>query len=143
MVEFWYGYVKPKYGEIWFHCINKNRWYLKRHCRRCWETIQRPLSKENNKKVIVLMKDELGGIILTKFVGLRVKTYSYLIDIVCWVVWTSPWENSFPLSPPSLGKAPWKKFFFWLPSNFNNSSNLQFLSISMSLCRFLQILERT
>ena len=26
------------------------------------------------------MKDESGGIILTKFVGLRAKTYSYLID---------------------------------------------------------------
>ena len=26
------------------------------------------------------MKDELGGRIITKFVGLRVKTYSYLID---------------------------------------------------------------
>ena len=26
------------------------------------------------------MKDDLGGKIITKFVGLRVKTYSYLID---------------------------------------------------------------
>ena len=26
------------------------------------------------------MKDELGGKILTKFVGLRAKTHSYLID---------------------------------------------------------------
>ena len=26
------------------------------------------------------MKDELGGKIVLKFVGLRVKTYSYLID---------------------------------------------------------------
>ena len=30
-------------------------------------------------KVIGLMKDELGGKILTKIVGLRVKAYSYLI----------------------------------------------------------------
>ena len=33
-----------------------------------------------NKKVIGLMKDKLDEKIITKFVGLRAKTYSYLID---------------------------------------------------------------
>ena len=33
-----------------------------------------------NKKVIGLMKDELGGQIMKKFVELRAKTYSYLKD---------------------------------------------------------------
>ena len=33
-----------------------------------------------NKKVIGLMKDELGGEIITEFVTLRPKTYSYLTD---------------------------------------------------------------
>ena len=32
------------------------------------------------KKVIELMKDELSGKDMPKFVGLRAKTYSYLID---------------------------------------------------------------
>ena len=42
--------------------------------------IDRPFSKGENKKVIGAMKDELGGKIMTKFVGLTAKTYSYLID---------------------------------------------------------------
>ena len=38
------------------------------------------LPKGKNKKVIGLMADELGQKIMTKFVQLRAKTYSYLID---------------------------------------------------------------
>ena len=32
------------------------------------------------KKVISLFKDEFGGKIIIEFVGLRVKTYGYLMD---------------------------------------------------------------
>ena len=38
------------------------------------------MPKERNKKVIKLMNGELVGKIMTKFLGLRAKTYSYLID---------------------------------------------------------------
>ena len=42
---------------------------------------QNAVPKNNNKKKR-LMKDKLSGKIMTKFVGLRAKTYSYLIDDV-------------------------------------------------------------
>ena len=38
----------------------------------------KPLPKGKNKKVIGLMKDELGRQIMKEIVGLRTKTYSYL-----------------------------------------------------------------
>ena len=42
--------------------------------------LERSLPNRENKKVIGLMKDELGRKIMIEFVGLRVKTNSYLID---------------------------------------------------------------
>ena len=40
----------------------------------------RPLPSGKNKKVIGLMKVELGARVITEFVALRPKTYSYLTD---------------------------------------------------------------
>ena len=42
--------------------------------------VNRPLPIGKNKKVIGLMKDELGGTIMRESVALRAKTYSYLLD---------------------------------------------------------------
>ena len=43
-------------------------------------SINRPLPKGKRKKVIGLIKNELGGKLITKLIGLRAKTSSYVID---------------------------------------------------------------
>ena len=42
--------------------------------------LDEPLPKGKNRKIIGLLKDELGGKIMIDFVELRAKTYSYLQD---------------------------------------------------------------
>ena len=96
MCEFWYDYIKPKYNDNVKLCymdtdsfimnIKTNDFYKdiandveKRFDMSNYE-VNRPLPTGKNKKVIGLMKDELGGKIITEFVTLRPKTYSYLSD---------------------------------------------------------------
>ena len=98
MFEFWYDYLKPMYGDKirlcftdtdsfimhiktddfykdinadvdkWFNTFNFNK------------NDNRPLEIGKNKKVLSKFKDEIGGKIMIKFVALRPKTYSFLID---------------------------------------------------------------
>ena len=96
MYEFWYDYMKPKYDNNVKLChmdtdsfimnIKTNDFYedIANDVEDRFDTsnyeVNRPLPMRRNKKVIGLMKDELGGKIITEFVTLRPKTYSYLTD---------------------------------------------------------------
>ena len=98
MYEFWYDYMKPKYGNDVKLCymgtdsfvinilIFTNDFYkdIANDVECKFDTsnyeVNRPLPMGKNKKVIGLMKDELGGKIIMEFVTLRPKTYSYLTD---------------------------------------------------------------
>ena len=96
MYEFWYDYMKPKYNDNVKLCymdtdsfimnIKTNDFYedIASDVENRFDTsnyeVNRPLPTGKNKKVIGLMKDELGGKIITEFVTLRPKTYSFLTD---------------------------------------------------------------
>ena len=96
MYEFWYDYMKPKYNENVKLCymdtdsvimnIKTNDFYedIANDVENRFDTpnyeVNRPLPTGKNKKVIGLMKDELGGKIIMEFVTLRPKTYSFLTD---------------------------------------------------------------
>ena len=73
------------YGYRQFHCPCKNRRYYKdvaEDVEKRFDTsnfeIDGPLPLGKNKKVIGLMKDELGGQTIKEFVGLRAKIYGCL-----------------------------------------------------------------
>ena len=96
MHEFWYDYMKKKYEDMVKLCYMdtdslimniKTKDFYKDIARNVEESfdfsnydVDRPLPKGKNKKVIGLMKDELGGGIITEFVAMRSKTYSYMTD---------------------------------------------------------------
>ena len=105
MYEFWCDYMKPKYANNVKLCYMdtdsfimniktndfykdfsndvENRFDTSNYEVNTSETsalARRPLPTGKNKNVIGLMKDELSGKIITEFVTLRPKTYSFLTD---------------------------------------------------------------
>ena len=98
MYEFWYHYIKTKYGDNARLCyMNTNSFVIKIKTEDFYKDIsndveqwfntcnydkkdERPLPIGKNKKVIGLFKDELGGKIMTEFCALRAKAYAYLME---------------------------------------------------------------
>ena len=96
MYEFWYSYMKLKYNDNVRLCYMDTDSFVMHiktndfdkdiasDVENRFDTsnyeVNRPLPTGKNKKIIGLMKDELGGKINTEFVTLRPKTYSFLTD---------------------------------------------------------------
>ena len=96
MYEFCYDYMKPKYGDnAKLYYMDTDRFIMHIKTEDFYKDIANDVEKRfdksnyecdktllvrKNKKVIGLMKDELGGKIMTKFAALRPKIYSYLTD---------------------------------------------------------------
>ena len=96
MYEFWYDYMKQKYNDNVKLCyMDTDSFVMNIKTSDFYEDIAngveckfntsnyevgRPLPTGKNKKIIGLMKDELGGKIITEFVTLIPKTYLYLTD---------------------------------------------------------------
>ena len=94
--EFWCYYIKLKYHQnVKLCCKDTGSFTMHINIKDVYEHIphdvktrfyianyenDRPLLTGNNKKVIGLMKKEIVGKIVTEFVGLRPKGYSYLTD---------------------------------------------------------------
>ena len=94
MYEYWYDDMKPKYKvklcymdtDSFIMHVKTEDFYkdiandVEKNYDTSNYTVESPLPIGKNKKVIGLMKDELGGKIMEEFVGLRPKCYSYLMD---------------------------------------------------------------
>ena len=100
MFEFWYDYLKPMYGDKIRLCytdtdsfimhIKTDDFYkdISADVGKWFDTSNfnkndnRPLEIGKKKKVLGKFKNEIGGKIMAKFVSLRAKTYSFLINKV-------------------------------------------------------------
>ena len=98
MYDFYYGYLKPKYGDkvrllftdtdsVMF-LIETEDFYedIAHDIRKWFDTSNYPMDHPSeistgvNKMVIGMFKDEVEGKIITEFVGLRAKNYAYMCE---------------------------------------------------------------
>ena len=98
MHEFWYDYLKPKYGDKVKLCyMDTDSFVIYVETEDFYKDIANDVDKwfdtsnydkkdestlptGKNEKVIGMFKDELGGMIMTKFCALRAKAYAYLME---------------------------------------------------------------
>ena len=98
MYEFWYDYLKPKYGDRVKQCYTDTDSFIihiktedffediSDDAEKWFDTSdfdkndRRPLPIGKNKNVPGLFKDELGGKIIIEVVAIRLKPYAYLTD---------------------------------------------------------------
>ena len=90
MCEFWYDYVKIKYEDKARLCyMDTDNFVVNIKTKDFYKDISQDVNKrfdtsnysfDRPLKVIGLMKDELGGDIITEFVALRPKSYSYITN---------------------------------------------------------------
>ncbi|EKX40498.1 hypothetical protein GUITHDRAFT_175438 [Guillardia theta CCMP2712] len=92
MYDFYYNIMKPKYGQnlkllatdtdsfffaVYTEDLYKDIWDMREHFDMSEYSKENPLYDETNKKVIGKFKDELGDNIMSEFIGVRPKCYSY------------------------------------------------------------------
>ena len=96
MYEFWCDYINSKHGVKAKWCYaSTDGFIIHIKTKDCYKDIapnfekrfdtspyidDRPLLMGNNKKVLRKFKDEIKIGVMTRFVGLRLRTYSLLID---------------------------------------------------------------
>jgi len=93
MYDFFYHYLKPKYGNgLQLQLSDTDSYIYLIHTRDVYKDMQQdlhlfdtsgyaknhPLYSEARKKQLGIMKDELNGQVMREYVGLRAKMYSYV-----------------------------------------------------------------
>ena len=90
MYGFWYDYMKPKYNDDFKVCYMDTDSFVMHvktndFFKDIFDDVDNKFDTSNYEvkrplPIIGLMKDELGGDVVTEFIALRPKTFSYLTD---------------------------------------------------------------
>ena len=130
MYEFWYDYLKVKYGEEVKLCYiitySKNRWYLSRHCRRCWSKIWH----FKVKKILIELDNIVADMLSNKKLSRGRKLYISFVSIT----------QSYFVVPENIMLNSANYFIMKIPNKSLNKSYLiinRILTFKTVLCEFL------